>query len=291
MVKYPQRLIPALTAADFDLESIEELILSSKLPGAKALIAEKKGDVTNAARILLLQFEAALTADGAIQIDMLNQFLLFANRQSPQLSQEQRNKLFLPLFGLFKELTTDNMKTILPMALTGLIGKIPMEHCVQAAIGFFDSPACAGLTFGEMRTMLDGVLQLTLAELANVTQLVDVARGDRYKNQALLRKNRTKGQLGGLPLAQCGLSTIPLPPMTPRILTIIDGAEYSIDAMLKDPESDAAGTIVAQRHRRQFHESGAHFMLDVDEVRGDGGANLANLHAYVMGDTSVTEST
>ena len=132
MSKYPQRLIPALTAADFDLETVEELILSSKLPGAKALIAEKKGDLDQAAQILLLQFEAALTADLDVQVDMLNQFLLYANRQSPQLTQEKRNELFLPLFKLFKELTTQNMKTILPMALTGLIGKIPMEPASAA---------------------------------------------------------------------------------------------------------------------------------------------------------------
>ena len=62
-----------------------------------------------------------------------------------------------------------------------------MENCIQAAIKFFDSPVCAGLTFGELRNLLNGVLELTLAELGNVTQLVDVAKGDRYKNRVLDR--------------------------------------------------------------------------------------------------------
>ena len=53
-----------------------------------------------------------------------------------------------------------------------------MENCIQAAIKFFDSPVCAGLTFGELRNLLNGVLELTLAELGNVTQLVDVAKGE-----------------------------------------------------------------------------------------------------------------
>ena len=160
---------------------------------------------------------------------MLDQFLFFANRQSPNLTQEQRNKLFLPLFELFDNLQAENMKTILPRALTGLIGKIPMENCVQAAIKFFDSGACAGLTFGEMRSLLNGVLELTLAELANVTQLVDVAKGDRYKNQAKLRERRKIGQIGGIPGVVCGLSSKPLGPMIPRILTIDDGSEYLVE--------------------------------------------------------------
>ena len=71
-----------------------------------------------------------------------------------------------------------------------------MENCIQAAIKFFDSPVCAGLTFGELRNLLNGVLELTLAELGNVTQLVDVAKGDRYKNQAKLREYRRVGQIG-----------------------------------------------------------------------------------------------
>ena len=52
---------------DFDLETIEDLILSSKLPGAKALISEKKGDLDEAAKTYLLQFEAALSSDESTQ--------------------------------------------------------------------------------------------------------------------------------------------------------------------------------------------------------------------------------
>ena len=67
---------------DFDLETIEDLILSSKvplitlqyfsqklfqLPGAKALISEKKGDLDGAAKTYLLQFEAALSSDESTQ--------------------------------------------------------------------------------------------------------------------------------------------------------------------------------------------------------------------------------
>ena len=48
-------------------------------------------------------------------------------------------------------------------------------------------------------------------------------------------------------------------------MTLNEGAEYTIEAMIRDPDSDPTSSLIAQRHRRHFHESGLNFMLELDQ--------------------------
>ena len=52
-------------------------------------------------------------------------------------------------------------------------------------------------------------------------------------------------------------------------MTLNEGAEYTIDAMIRDPDSDPTSSLTAQRHRRHFHESGLNFMLELDQGMGN----------------------
>lgn len=52
--------------------------------------------------------------------------------------------------------------------------------------------------------------------------------------------------------------------------------------MVKDPDQDPTSSIVAQRHRRDFQETGAHFLL---ESESENSKNLNNIHSYLLADS------
>ena len=52
--------------------------------------------------------------------------------------------MFLPVFDILSGLPLGEMKTLLPVALTGLIGKVKMTKAVNAFLNFFNSSATDG---------------------------------------------------------------------------------------------------------------------------------------------------
>ena len=64
-------------------------------------------------------------------------------------------------------------------------------------------------------------------------------------------------------------------------MTLNEGAEYTIEAMIRDPDSDPTSSLIAQRHRRHFHESGLNFMLELDQ--GKNGIQIIILKSLLRG--------
>ena len=113
----------------------------SKISGdwsAKALLLERGGDIKEAAKLLL----DCLSDASQYHLERLDAFLNFAKRVAQKLSQSECDDYFLPLFDVVSSFSLDLMRELLPRALVGLIGLVPMSKAVKAILNFFNSSAC-----------------------------------------------------------------------------------------------------------------------------------------------------
>jgi len=103
-----------------------------------------------------------------------------------------------------------------------------------------------GAQFGEMKYLLNAVLDATTCEAHNLKQLITISRKGKLSLQSKLRANRTMAAVGGLNAATCNLTGKVLGHQ-PRVIFFEESTEYGINAIAADPDqepsADAKGRI------------------------------------------------
>ena len=72
------------------------------------------------------------------------------------------DEYFLPLFDVVSGFSLDLMRELLPRALVGLIGLVPMSKAVKAILNFFNSSACQGKVLQKVAIDINHVILSSL---------------------------------------------------------------------------------------------------------------------------------